>query len=621
MESPDPSPLSGTTLHGRVLLGDRVSGDGSVSVYSGRDTVADRTVTVTLLEPDRATDPAVVHAFLGRAQTLAALDAPNLVRVLGDGRDGDHVYLVTEHTPGETLTEVLGGDDQGLRYSPHMALTIVADVLVALQAAHDEGLVHGGLTSDDVVMDEDGGVTVTGFLLVGVEELTPRTDVHAVGALLHTLMTGSLRVEEGVSLRPSAVVPGLPPDLDMLVANATEPNPRYRPRDAGQYLTLVEQVLRSLPQPQEDEGDVTQPIPVVSAGTAHSSSGTEDGSDEADATPPALWRRVPVLVAAGVLVLALFAVGWALVPDDAAELPDLTGFSPEMAEVELAALELDLSFTYADTYSEDVEPGEVVATDPVAGTELEGGESILLSLSVGPQHVEVPDVVGGTENDARNLLREAGFTDVEVVQEHSAEETPGTVLSSTPEAGEDGDREEAVTLHVSEGVIVPNLIGMGQTEASEALQGLGLTVSVVEAPSDTVAEGEVSGQDPEPGAILPEEGPVTITVSTGPEEDEDEEEPEDEASEDDSADDSAGRPGGGSGGGPGGRPGGGSGSDDEREDPGPACSGGAWNPRTVYDEGDRVHYDGRVYEARWWIQGLPPNMGGEWGPWSDQGPC
>lgn len=612
MDSPSPAPSPGITLHGRVLLEERVDGDGSVSVHRGHDTVADVPVTVTLLEPRLAAEPAVAHAFLGRAQTLAALDAPHLVRVLGDGRDGDHVYLVTEATPGETLSEVLGGGDQGLRYSPHMALSIVADVLTALREAHDAGLVHGHLTPDDVVMDDDGGVTVTGFGLVGVEELTPRTDVHAVGMLLHSLMTGSLRAQEGESLRPSSVVPGLPPDLDMLVANATEPNPRYRPRDAGQYLNLVEQVLRSLPAPAE-AGDATQPIPVVGAeaATGPGPGGPDGTGRDAGAAPP-LWRRVPVLVTAGVLVLALFAAGWALAPEGAVELPDLTGFSPEMAEAELAALELDLSFDYADTYSDEVEPGEVALTDPAAGTELWGGESILLSLSVGPQYAEIPDVVGGTENDARNLLREAGFTVVEVVQEHSSDQAPGTVLSSVPEAGEDGDRDEAVTLHVSEGVLVPNLIGMGQTEAAGALVGLGLSVALVEAAHETAPEGEVSGQDPEPGAILPEGGTVTLTVSTGPEEAEEEEEPEEDVpSEDSDTSESSGPsegPEGGTGGGP-------------QEPPGASCSGEAWNQRTVYQEGDRVHHGGRVYEARWWIQGMPPNSGGEWGPWSDQGPC
>jgi serine/threonine-protein kinase len=128
---------------------------------------------------------------------------------------------------------------------------------------------------------------------------------------------------------------------------------------------------------------------------------------------------------------------------------------------------------------------------------------------------------------------------------------------------------------------------------------------VSEAAHDTVPEGEVSGQDPEPGAILPEEGTVAITVSTGPEEAE--EEPEEDVSGE-GPEESSDSEGSGDGGG-------------QEESPGVSCSGQAWNPLTIYDQGDRVHHGGRVYEARWWIQGQPPNTGGEWGPWSDQGPC
>ncbi|MFE9245725.1 PASTA domain-containing protein [Nocardiopsis sp. NPDC006938] len=582
MESPTPSPLTGVTLHGRVLLGRCSGGDGTVSVYDGLDTVADRLVTVTLLDPARAADPADAHAFLSRSQTLAGLDSPHLVRVLGDGRDGDRVYLVTEPAPGETLRAVLGGGDRGLGYAPHTALSITADVLEGLRAAHDEGLVHGGPTADDVVLDDDGRVTLGGFRLPGAEELTPRTDVHAVGRLLHALLTGDLQAEEGVSLRPSATVPGLPPDLDMLVANATEPNPRYRPRDAGQYLTLVEQVLRSLPRPPDEAGTATQPIPVVDADAF-----AADPSPSRERGAPPRWRRLPVLAAAGVGLLVLAAAGWALVPGEDPALPDLAGYSPERAEAALAALELDLTFTYEDAYSEDVAPGEVASTDPAAGTELEGGEAVLMSLSVGPRHAEVPDVVGGTENDARNLLRGAGFTEVEVVQEHSAEETPGTVLSSDPEVGQDGDREEAVTLYVSEGVVVPAMAGTGRAEAVDLLSGIGLTVSVVEAPSDTVAAGLVSGQNPEPGTILPEDGAVTLTVSTGPE----------EVADDDGAEEGG------------------------QAAPDASCAVAAWDASTVYDRGDRVLYEGRVYEARWWIQAFPPDVAGEWGAWADQGPC
>ena len=574
-----PGPHTGLTLRGRVLIGDRLRGDGTVSVYSGTD--ADLPVTVTLLDPDAA-DPANTQVFLGRARSLADAETPGLARVLDEGADDDLVYMVTEHLPGQTIAQVLEGGERGLRYAPHAALTIVAGVLTALDEAHDQGVVHGGLGPRSVVVDGEGRVTVTGFRMLGVEGITPRTDVHAVGSLLHTLLTGSLRFDGDTVPNPSSLVPGLSPELDELVADATEPNPRNRPRDAGQYLAMVEQVARSLPGTDGDTGPGTEPIPVVEAQT-----------ESAAKRPVPLWRRAPFLALVGVLILVL-AAGWALVPDDTAELPDLVGYTAEMAEVELEALELGLGHSYDETYSDEARPGEVAATDPAAGTELGEGDTVLLSLSIGARYVEVPDVVGGTESEGRTLLRDAGFDEVEVVQEHSADHDPGTVLSTTPEVGEEGDREEEITLHVSEGVIVPVLTDMTRDEASAALESLELTTTVVESAGETVPEGRVAAQNPEPGTVLPEDGEVTITVSTGPAE---VEEPEEEETDSDPEEDT-----------------------EEPETPA-ECSAAAWDSGSTYDTGDRVRYEGRVYEARRWTMAIPPNVGGELSAWTDQGPC
>lgn len=583
-----PGPHTGLTLRGRVLIGDRLRGDGTVSVYSATD--ADLPVTVTLLDPEAAADPATTQAFLGRARSLADADTPGLARVLDQGADDDLVYMVTEHLPGRTIAQVLEGGERGLRYAPHAALTIVTGVLTALDEAHDQGVVHGGLGPRSVVLDGEGRVMVTGLRMLGIEGVTPRTDVHAVGGLLQTLLTGSLRFDGDTVPNPSSLVPGLSPDLDELVANATETNPRHRPRDAGQYLAMVEQVVRSLPGPDGDTGPGTEPIPVVEPATGSTAE-----------RPVPLWRRAPFLAIAGVLVLVLFAAGRALVPDDTAELPDLVGYTTAMAEVELEALELGLDHSYDETYSDEAQPGEVAATDPTAGTELGKGETILLSVSIGARYVEVPDVVGGTESEARGLLRDAGFGEVEVVREHSGDHDPGTVLSTTPEAGEDGDREEGITLHVNEGVIVPTLIDMTRDEAFDALESLELTATVVEAAAETVSEGRVAAQNPEPGTVLPEDGEVTLTVSTGPEEVEEteEEEIEDEEAGSDPEEES-----------------------DEEEPEAPAeCSAAAWDSGSTYDTGDRVQYEGRVYEARRWTLAIPPNVGGELSAWVDQGPC
>ncbi|KOX13864.1 PASTA domain-containing protein [Nocardiopsis sp. NRRL B-16309] len=654
MATPSPDTLFGLTLHGRYVLGQRVRSGPSGTVHTAHDLTVDHLVMVTVMHPESVADAGAVHAFDSRVQTLESVTHPGLARTLGHGRDGDHVYAVTEYERGESLASVLTDGDAALRYSPATALTIVADVLGALDALHQAGIVHGAVEADHVLLDDDGRVTVTGLPLIADttagREPDTSEDVHAVGRLLHTLITGVGTAPHEGPLRPSEAVDGVPSDVDMLVANATDPTPRYRPRDAAKYLTMVEQVTRSLPRADGD-GDPadTRPIPVVGpetlaqagAGSAFTSafragrasrrapggaSGPTGGGTPGrgrDGAPP--WRRLPVLVSAAALAVVLLAVvGWAaLAPDDAVVVPDVTGSAPGEAEAVLTGLGADLVVRRTEAYDDAVETGAVAATEPAAGTEVETGDQVTLVVSIGARSVEVPDVAGGTESEARTALREAGFTDIEVVQEHSGEEAPGTVLSTKPAAGEQGDREEPVVVSVSEGNVVPSLIGVDQAEAVTLLDEAGLAALIVEEPHDEVVVGEVFGQDPEPGSILPDDANVAITVSTGPEEPEveeseteddeeerdadrerDRDEPTDEEEDPDRGDDDDGW-------------GGGRGDDDA------SCSGAAWHPHTQYDTGDRVHHQGREYEARWWVQGAQhrPGDGGDWGPWADLGPC
>lgn len=595
MSNPSPDPLSGSTLHERYVLGRRVRSDASGTGYTAHDLNTERTVMVTVLHPRFEGDEDFVHAFLDRADDLTTVSGPGLADTLGHGRDGDHVYSVTEFAAGETLTDVLHRPDQYLRYSPATALSVVADVLQGLDAVHRAGLPHGAISTDKIVLDDDGRVRLTGFPLffdaAPGEEPDTRTDMHDMGVVLYTLMTGGAPKDDTRPLCPSTVVPEIPPDLDMLVANATEPDPRHRPRDAGQYLAMVDQVLRSLPSDYGNrEAEDTRPIPVVAP--------PEEDDDRAGAVP--FWKRVPVLVAAGVLVLALFAGGWAFVDGSSTELPDLLGSDPDEAEAELAALDLDLDVSLDRAYSDDIGPGDVAETTPEPGTDVAEGDEVVLHVSEGPQHVDMPDVVGGSEEDARPALREAGLEEIDVVQEDSGEYAPGTVLSTEPEAGEEADREEAIIVTVSEGIIVPDLAGMPQGEAGDALDGLSLGAEVVQSHHDTVPGGEVIGQNPEPGSILSEEDTVTITVSAGPEEEEPEEEEPEESEDDDPASE----------------------DDSGQDDSGGECGGvAAWGPETTYGSGDRVHFQGNVYEAQGEVRVIPPIVAGQWDVWEEVDSC
>lgn len=135
-----------------------------------------------------------------------------------------------------------------------------------------------------------------------------------------------------------------------------------------------------------------------------------------------------------------------------------------------------------------------------------------------PPTVQVPDVTGMTEADARTALGTVGLTS-NVAQANDPNVPQGQVISSDPAAGATVDQGSAVTIMVSLGpgtVSVPKVIGLTKSDATALLTSLGLTASSVQAPSDTVPAGSVISVDPGVGAAVPPGSAVQLTVSSGP---------------------------------------------------------------------------------------------------------
>ena len=95
-------------------------------------------------------------------------------------------------------------------------------------------------------------------------------------------------------------------------------------------------------------------------------------------------------------------------------------------------------------FSDDVRSGRVVGTSPPAGTTLERGSQVTLNVSRGPEQVEVPDVTGQSEENARSALEGAGLRVGKVTREES-DEAPGTVIEQSPAAGEQRPRAQRTT--------------------------------------------------------------------------------------------------------------------------------------------------------------------------------
>lgn len=573
-------PLVGQLLDGRYRVDARIAVGGMATVYRAMDMRLDRVLALKVMHPALATDASFVERFIREAKSVAHLAHPNVVGVFDQGAQGQYVYLAMEYVAGCTLRDVLS-ERGALR--PRAALDILESVLAALGAAHRAGFVHRDMKPENVLIGDDGRVKVadfglvravdtvtntTGTILGTVSYLAPeqiehgtadtRADVYACGVVLYEMLTGD-KPRDGESPAqviyqhlhedvppPSAVVPGLAPELDALVASATARDPEARPFDAVALLAgarraraaLTDAQLdavppQALPEPGAGGGAEgadarTTVIPRVlpkDLGTAHHTSRLEMPPPGQHPLPPR--RRGPLggprrgLIAAVLAVLVVLGVGggvWYINSGQFTKVPSLLGQTEQAARKRLSDAGLELKGVER-AFSDTVDRGKVISSDPKSGARIRGNGSVSLVVSRGPEIVQVPDVAGDRLADARQRLKKAGLLPGMVTKEFSEDVAAGEVVRTEPKAGTDRHPDTAVAIVVSQGspVDVPDVTGLSVEDATDTLADEGLKAKVepgrVHSPED---EGDVAVQSPEEGARAAEGDTITLTVSSGP---------------------------------------------------------------------------------------------------------
>ncbi|MEO3839643.1 protein kinase [Streptomyces sp. B22F1] len=302
---------------GRYRLLDLLGTGGMASVHLAHDTVLDRQVAVKTLHTELGREDSFRERFRREAQAVARLSHQNVVSVFDTGEDrfagdggGPVPYIVMEYVEGRPLRSVLDEDVAQFGAMPtEKALRIVSDVLAALDASHEMGLVHRDIKPGNVMMTRreqvkvmDFGIaravqsgvtsmTQTGMVVGTPQYLSPeqalgrgvdaRSDLYSVGVMLFELLTGRLPFDADSPLAiayahvqepppaPSSINMTVPPVVDALVARALAKNPDERFRSAEE---MREEVRRA--------GGMTPPgaMPSVVAGAHARDSGAGIGS-------------------------------------------------------------------------------------------------------------------------------------------------------------------------------------------------------------------------------------------------------------------------------------------------------------------------------------------------------
>lgn len=267
-EAPGP-----TRLGGRYELVELVGSGGMGMVWRAFDEQLGREVAVKVLSEHLAADPAIRHRFEREARHIASLSHPNIVAVNDFGWDGDQAYLVMEYVEGPSLRQLLEG---GRTLDVGGAACVAVDTLAALDHAHRHGLVHRDVKPGNILLTPGGvskladfGVSTStrdGAGHLGAFVGTPayaspeqragatvdeRSDLYAVGCVLHQCLCGAPPVaagqEGGRPARQPADpgpldrgCPGLPAPLRAAVLRALDPDPQHRHRTAAEMRAAFE---------------------------------------------------------------------------------------------------------------------------------------------------------------------------------------------------------------------------------------------------------------------------------------------------------------------------------------------------------------------------------------------
>ncbi|MGW4695897.1 protein kinase domain-containing protein [Kitasatospora cineracea] len=316
----------GTVLGGRYALSERLGSGAMGEVWRAEDQVLGRQVAVKIVLPALLEDEVFAARFRREATVLAAMNHRGVVHIHDYGEDGTDpdartAYIVMELLTGKPLDRARGRT----AFPPDRALDVAAQVLDALHAAHQQGIVHRDIKPSNLMIDADGRITVTDFgiarsladsrittshAVIGTalymaperaegKDASAVSDLYSVGVVLYELLAGAVPFTGGTPLEVvlkhvREPVPELPAEIPApvraLVARALAKQPEDRHRDAAAMALAARQAMSTpagfgavLSAPEPVEPPPALPAPALAPAPAPAASATP----ATPAVPPA----------------------------------------------------------------------------------------------------------------------------------------------------------------------------------------------------------------------------------------------------------------------------------------------------------------------------------------------
>ena len=489
--------LVGKYIGSRYEILEKIGNGGMATVYKAKCHVLNRFVAVKVLKEEFTTDEEFIRRFNIEAQSAAGLTHPNIVSVYDVGHEDNIYYIVMELIQGKTLKQIIS--ESGIlpwKWSINIAIQIAS----ALEAAHKNNIVHRDIKPHNIIITEDGVAKVTDFGIAkavsnstitafgttigSVHYFSPeharggytdaKSDLYSLGIVMYEMLTGrvpfdadtpvsiALKHMQEKPVEPIKLNPSIPLAVNQIIMKAMRKEPSERYQSATEMLKDLNAALKN-PEGNfvEDERidmNRTQVMGTITDEMLENNKNRENHKKQSKLKQYFEKHPKMKIVMLAVIFILVFIV---------------TIFITKFA----------------------MDAGTV-------------------------KNVEIPELVGLTEDEVKEKLKGTKFTYEIIAEEYNSEIEAGKVSIQNPAYRKNFTIKEnsKISLTISKGTeltIVPKVAGMEYSEAEKEITAKKLKIEKIEEQSDKIKEGYVTRQEPAENTEMKAGETVKVYVSIG----------------------------------------------------------------------------------------------------------
>ena len=512
-------------IAGRYQITKLLGRGGMANVYLAFDNVLKREVAVKILKADMSSDPVSLERFSREANASSKISHPNIVDIYDVGEDNNQHYIVMEYVKGYTLKELL---KRRGALQAREAVWLIKQLASALMEAHKNGLIHRDIKSQNVLIKDDGTIKLADFgiavlnnamqltskdsVLGSVHYLAPelakggsatmKSDIYSLGIVLYELLAGDVpfKADTPVQVALMHINKSLPdvkkfnPQIPQSVVNILLKATAKNINDRYDNVALMLKDLNTCFDTNNKKKKASNANYNISSSAKEKIMLNKKAKSE---------KRLSVLIIVSISLLSVFALVFILFITGVfngkslrlVEVPDVIGLNQASALDIIDSKGLKVNYPIERKLTADIEEGKVINVSPNAGSKVEKGYKLDITISSGVYSVMV-DYVGKNIDDVINELNNSFIISKKSVL--SDEVKPGTIVKQIgllPGDTYDPSTKPSITFEIAypESVNIPTqLLGKSVNDVVDLLEDEGFNVEVHTIEKDELTSDELN---------------------------------------------------------------------------------------------------------------------------------